>query len=106
MKIVKTDANNRVEHIKNNRDFISSALDEIFVICREDGNFVKARSKVQGLDGEVAVLQQQVNKQNNLLEKSQSIKSDILTKLSILENENENVKNELLRKLGSTLWEY
>ncbi len=103
MKIIKSNANSSLEQIQNNRDFISSALDEIFLICREDDNFAKSRKKVESIDTEANNLQFKIDKQNNLLQQSKHIKNELLTKLSILESENENVKNTLLRKLGSTL---
>ena len=105
MNIVKSDANTKLEQIQNNRDFISSVLDEIFIICREDENFLKVRKGVESIDFELSTIQEKLEKQNSLINRSESLKKDIVTKLSIIENENEEMKIELLRRLGSAIWE-
>jgi len=105
MNIVKSDANTKLEQIQNNRDFISSVLDEIFIICREDENFLKVRRGVESIDSELSMIQDKLEKQNSLINRSESLKKDIVTKLSIIENENEEMKIELLRRLGSAIWE-
>jgi len=103
MNIVKSDANTKLEQIQNNRDFISSVLDEIFIICREDENFLKVRKGVESIDFELSTIQEKLEKQNSLINRSESLKKDIVTKLSIIENENEEMKIELLRRLGSAI---
>jgi len=103
MNIVKSDANTKLEQIQNNRDFISSVLDEIFIICREDENFLKVRKGVESIDFELSTIQEKLEKQNSLINRSESLKKDIIIKLSIIENENEEMKIELLRRLGSAI---
>jgi len=106
MRILKTDTDNQREQIQNDRDFISSVLDEIFLICREDKNFLKVRKNVETVDAEMKTILEKLETQNSLLNRSITLKNDILKKLSILDNENENMKIELLKKLGSELWEF
>jgi len=103
MRILKTDTDNQREQIQNDRDFISSVLDEIFLICREDKNFLKVRKNVETVDAEMKTILEKLETQNSLLNRSITLKNDILKKLSILDNENENMKIELLKKLGSEL---
>lgn len=103
MRIAKTDSYTKVEQKQNNRDFISSVLDEIFLICKEDKQFDKVKRKIEKINETVDNIQMKINRQNELLTKSGEIKNSITRRLSILDNENFRMKNELLENLGSSL---
>lgn len=104
MIISKTDSYLRIEQKQNNRDFISSVLDEIFLICKEDKHFSRIRSKINGIGETVNNIQMKVVKQDELLNQSKRIRDDVTKKVSILDNENFKMKVELLEKLGSSIW--
>jgi hypothetical protein len=59
------------------------------------------KEKINEVDETIKSLLTKVKKQDHLLEKSKDIKIDVTRKISILNNENSRVRNELLEQLGS-----
>lgn len=98
MKIMKISQTRTEPKSKN---FISSIFNEIFLICKEDKNFYMVKEKINEVDETIKSLLTKVKKQDHLLEKSKDIKIDVTRKISILNNENSRVRNELLEQLGS-----
>jgi len=103
MRIKKTDTYQRIEQKQNNRDFISSVLDEVFLICREDSHFQSVRNKAHDVDLILNELKKKVARQDSLLEKSSLLKKDILMKIKILDNNCLHMRSTLLEQLGSEL---
>ena len=101
MNIVKSDADSRLEQIQNNRDFISSVLNEIFLICKVDDSFIEVGDKIKEMSEEVNLVKEKLEKQDQLLSESTQLKIDVEKKIQILDKENSRIRKELLTKLGS-----
>lgn len=102
MEIKKTDSYSGKEHIHERTDFLSSVLDQIFLICKADKHFsVKKRIDEVGL--EIEVLKKKVSKQGSLLNQAEKISAEVNEKLSSLESKNFKVRVELIEALGSEL---
>ncbi|MCK5606006.1 hypothetical protein KAR91_29175 [Candidatus Pacearchaeota archaeon] len=103
MRITKTGSYQRLAEKQTNKDFISSILDEIFIICREDKHFSDVRKKAAEVDLALNEIRKKVSKQDSLLEKSSSLKNDVAMKIKILDNSCLQMRSELLEQLGSEL---
>ena len=102
MNIRKSDSNINVEH-KQKKDFLSTVVNEIFLICQEDKNFKKDQTKVKDVDQNLNELKQRVSKQNSLIKKSEELKSDFKKKLTLIDNANFKMRARLLESLGSEI---
>ena len=99
MNIVKTVPQWKVEH-KQNEKFLSTVLDKIFAISKQDDSF-SIKNKNVKLDGEIKRLISKCNKQKSLLEKANQIETDINKKITDIEEQNFSMKSRLLEILGS-----
>jgi len=100
---VKTDSDSKLEQIQNNRDFISSVLDEIFLICRSDSAFHEVKTQIEGVDDKLETFNKRLRKQTNLLEQSNQIEQDVKQKIAILNDQTFKMRAELLEQLGSSI---
>ena len=103
MRIVKTDSDLKIEQIQNNRDFISSVLDEIFLICRNDVVFKSVKNKIGDVDTQVETFNKKLEKQTSLVSHAKEIEKDVRQKIAIIDEQNEKMKDALLEQLGSSL---
>jgi len=102
MEIKRTDSYSGKEHIHRKSDFLSSVLDQIFLICKADKHF-SVKKRIEEVENELEVFKKKVSKQDNLLEQAEKILSEVNEKLASLESENFKTRVELLEALGSEL---
>jgi hypothetical protein len=81
------------------KESLPQIIKKMFVICKEDPQF-KRNKDIKDVETRIEELSKKEQKQNELLEKANQMKEDLLRKLSILEDENESLKTQLLEKLG------
>ena len=102
MEVKKTDSYSGKEHIHKKTDFLSSVLDQIFLICKTDKHF-SVKKRIDEIELEIRVLKKKMSKQDSLLNQAEEISVDVSEKLSSLESKNFKVRVELLETLGSEL---
>ena len=102
MKIIKTDSLVSIEHNQKQEDIMSSALNHIFLICKEDKEF-QSKVNVDDLDIVIEDLKIKVVKQNELAKKSAMTREKITLGISSLDESNNETRSQLLESLGSEL---
>mgnify|MGYP007048012081 CR=1 FL=1 len=101
MKIEKIDTIRRESTRQEN--FHSDIVTRIFSICKTDPSF-HLKKDIQIVENNKNILNKKIAKQDDLLNRSNEIKTDLLKRISDLENKNIDLKNTLLERLGSELW--
>ena len=102
MKIIKTDSLASIEHNQKQEDIMSSALNQIFLICKEDKEF-QSKVNVGDLDEKIEELRLKIAKQDELEQKSQETREKIMSGISSLDDSNTETRSQLLESLGSEL---
>jgi len=102
MELLKSDLNSNLEH-KTNKETISSIIDEIFLICKNDRRFINY-DQVKKLDEVINILKEKDDRHNKLLENSKTIDEDFNNKLKDLDIYITNTTSKLLESLGSEIW--
>lgn len=85
---------------KNN--FLPEVVNRIFAICKTDPSF-PLKNQIEDIDLELDAIHLRIEKQENLLEKSKELKKDLQKRITILEENNLSLQEELLEALGSEL---
>lgn len=99
MEILKTDTNSKQEHITN-KETISTLLDEILLICKND-NRIFDNKKLVTLEVQENELKEKIVKQERLINDSRNIERDLELRLNETSEFISSKRNELLRLLGS-----
>ena len=102
MKVSKTVPYANLEHITR-KDAISSILDEIFLICKQDKRFFKT-DRINKIEDKIEEVENRIKKQNELTSESKKIEEDLDRKNKHLGNNIENKRIKLLESLGSEIW--
>lgn len=76
-------------------------FDRIFSVCKKDPQFQE--KDTENIDNEIKILEEKVQKNNEIIVKAEEFKKDVKYKLSLLEEQNVELKAEVLEKLGSDL---
>jgi hypothetical protein len=95
----------KVENIdkkENPQVLLPSIVDRIFLICKNDPNF-QLRNELEIVENRIESLRKKREKQNALLEQSDTIKNDIIQRIEILDDQNSRKQMELLESIGSEL---
>jgi len=86
----------------NHRELLPQIVDRIFAVCRVDPNF-KLKDEMEIVENRMESLRQKIAKQVELLQQSNELSKDLMQRLELLENQNENKQMELLESLGSDI---
>jgi len=92
----------KVEPIKTKSSSIPEVMDKIFYICKTEENF-PLRNQIEKVDLELERLEGRVQKQNQLLQKSQEIKSELEKRMNMLDGVIFDLRSNLLESLGSEI---
>lgn len=103
MKIEKSDKKIKLEELQKKKEFLPSILNEIFVICKEDKTFSTSVDSTKELDSKIKILENKLNRQNELLTKSGDLKSNILKKIELIDTDIFKLRVKLLEQLGSEI---
>jgi uncharacterized protein YutD len=87
--------------LKSDKIILSDVLNRMFLICREDKNFIGISNQSVELDKKISNLQKKIEKYNEFINKFKLFKKDIRTKLVILQNENNETKNSLVQLMSN-----
>jgi len=96
MKIEILDSEN------NHRELLPQIVDRIFAVCRNDPNF-ELKDEMEIVENRMEGLKQKIEKQVELLQQSNKISKDLMQRIEVLNNQNENKQMELLESLGSDI---
>ena len=92
----------RIKKVKESPEFITSIVDQIFLICKEDKSFT-IKDKIKSANNQLEILEDKVRKQNILLEQAMTLKENINSKITSIEEDSFRTKVILLESLGSEI---
>ena len=102
MKIISTKPAWKREQKENNEDFLSTVLNQVFAIAKNDKNF-SSKEKNSGMEKEISSLHAKVVKQKKLLDQANKIQDETSKKLKDIDEQNFAMKSRLLEILGSEI---
>jgi len=91
------------EHIlsgNKREDVLSSAIEHIFLVCKEDKHFVNQVDLLK-LDNQIEKLESKALKYDKLITESEKIESNFKNQIRKLSESNETLRVKLLESLGS-----
>jgi len=91
--IIEKTSNLKKEHWK-------TIFDRIFSVCKKDPHF-KINNKVEEVDNDIKILEEKLKKNISIVEKAEEFRKDIEYKVSLLNDQNLEIKTKVLGKLGS-----
>lgn len=98
MEIIKSNTAMNLEQRKNG-DFLTTILDSIFAISKNDKNF-SVRDKSDKISNKIGDLTKKINEKQTLLDKALMIEKNTLKTLKDYEEQNTSLKTKLLEILG------
>ncbi len=100
MQVINDELKKQREHnYENDLKFMKNIFEQVFLI----GEFDKKLNYKNNFDDQINILQEKINKQKIILEKSDELKEKINKKIQELDLENSNKKISLLESLGTKL---
>ena len=89
-------------HNLESKELLPQVLLRIFSVCKTDPNF-PLKDRLHEIEGEVFALQQKLQRQISVHEKSAGIRQDLQKRLDALEQKNYDMKSRILEELGSEI---
>lgn len=99
MKISQLEPLPSIYKFKNKEDFCNRLIQEVITISKNNSLYLKKNKKIEELTKYKNVLNTKNERLNNLLEKSINMKEDLTSKISLLVEDNNVVRNKLLELL-------
>lgn len=90
------------EKKKMTKEMLPQIVERIFAICKTDSNF-PLKKKMTNVDNNLLKIQENINKQGNLLLQSKSLNQNLISRLTNLRSSNQELRDKLLEELGSEL---
>lgn len=87
---------------KKSGNFLKEVIDRIFVICKNDVTF-KKKDDLKTIENNINILIEKNKKQDKILKQSEKLERDIIKRVSLLDNEIDDMRSDLLETLGSEL---
>ena len=87
---------------KKSKESFPQILERIFAICKNDSNF-ELRDELIDIEKNIKEVHKKIDRQNNLLSQSESLKKDMSKRISLIDSQNETKQIELLDSIGSEL---
>lgn len=84
------------------KELLPQIVERIFAICKTDSNF-PLKQKMGGIDEQLSSIKSQISKQEKLLQQSQSLDNNLVSRLTNLKQSNQETRDRLLDSLGSEL---
>jgi len=103
MRIIRTSLTEGLEHIPKSKDFIREITSRVFSVCENSTLFKNQKERLLQISGRQKKLQDKTEKFSKILEKASRVKKDIVKKEEELDSYNANLKERLLKMLGSEL---
>jgi hypothetical protein len=92
----------KLDQFVRSQELLPQIVDRIFSVCKSDSSF-PLKDELEIIENKMSSLQQKIEKQNLLLKQSETLKKDILQRIEILDNHNQQKQVELLEAIGSEL---
>ena len=89
-------------HNLESKEMLPQVLLRIFSICKTDPNF-PLKNQLREIEGEVGSLQDKLQRQTRLHEKSLDLRKDLQKRVDSLEQKNYDMRIRLLDELGSAI---
>lgn len=102
MKITPIKSRMNLKELKKREALIPSILDRVFLICKEDKNFLIKR-EIKDIEKQLNILNLKIKKQDGLLEQAQNMKHDFNSRIVAIDEDSFRNKVSLLETLGSEL---
>jgi hypothetical protein len=99
VKITQLEPLPSIYKFKNKEDFCNRLIQEVITISKNNSLYLKKNKKIEELTKYKNVLNTKNERLNNLLEKSINMKEDLTSKISLLVEDNNVVRNKLLELL-------
>jgi DNA integrity scanning protein DisA with diadenylate cyclase activity len=99
VKITQLEPLPAIYKFKNKEDFCNRLIQEVITISKNNSLYSKKNKKIIELEKYRDVLNTKNERLNNLLEKSINMKEDLTSKISLLVEDNNVVRNKLLELL-------
>ena len=103
MRIIKTSLTEGLEHIQNKKSFIREITSRVFSICENSTLFKSQKERFLQISERQKKLQAKTEKFSKILEKTSRVKKVVVEKEEELDSYNANLKERLLKMLGSEL---
>jgi len=87
-------------HNLESKELLPQVLLRIFSVCKTDPNF-PLKDRLHEIEGEVRSMQQKLQRQISLHDKSQALREDLQKRVEVLKQKNYDTKSRLLEELGS-----
>lgn len=84
------------------QELLPQIADRIFSVCKSDPSF-HLKDELEIIENKVLTFQRKIQRQDSLLKQSEEIERDILQRITILDDHNEQKQTELLESIGSEL---
>jgi hypothetical protein len=99
VKITQLEPLPSIYKFKNKEDFCNRLIQEVITISKNNSLYLKKNKKIEELTKYKNVLNTKNERLNNLLEKSINMKEDLTGKITMIIEDNNNVRNKLLELL-------
>lgn len=93
----------KIENINqpvNTKELLPQVIDRIFSICKSDPTF-HLKDELEIVENKMMSIRQKIEKQESLLKQSDELKKDLIQRIEILDDHNEQKQAELLELIGS-----
>ena len=87
---------------ENPQELLPQIVERIFAICKNDKNF-KLKDELKLAESDIDVIHQKIERQDELLKQSNTLKKDLIQRLEILSDQNERHQIKLLESIGGEL---
>lgn len=80
-----------------------SVFDRIFAVCKKDPIF-KVNEKMTQVNPEIDELEENLQKNKKIIMRADEYRKDLERKVKLLDEQNYELKSNVLHKLGSDIW--
>lgn len=84
------------------KELLPQIVERIFAICKTDSNF-PLKQKMTNIDDQLNTIHSQIRKQEKLLLQSETLNTNLTSRLTNLRRSNQDLRDRLLDALGSEL---
>lgn len=91
------------EDVSSHEELIPQIIKRIFAICRNDDHFA-LKNDIKELSEETKILQEKLQKKESMLGQSRQVKKELSSRISVLDQDNESLRIQLLEAMGSEEW--
>jgi septal ring factor EnvC (AmiA/AmiB activator) len=93
-----------VEGVKapKRKEILPEIFSRMFAICKYDKSYSRSE-QLEGIDQEILEMKRKIDKKESLIRQSEQMKETFTSKLTMLDESNDDLRSQLLESLGSEL---